>query len=94
MSKTRLYQKALDEALADPDEAKEYLNAAMDDSPEAFLKALRNVARVRTMSEVAKETGLQRESLYRSLSERGNPTLQTLSSVLQVMGLKIAIERS
>ena len=41
MMKTRLYREALDEALNDPDEAKEYLNAAMEDSPEAFLKACR-----------------------------------------------------
>jgi probable addiction module antidote protein len=91
-SKTSPYREALLEALADPDEAAHYLNAAIDDSPEMFLKALRNVAQSRQMAKVAKDAGVTRESLYRATSLTGNPTLDTLSSVLGALGLKIKIE--
>jgi probable addiction module antidote protein len=80
------------DALADPIEAAHYLNAAILDSPESFLKALGNVAQVRQMARVAKDSGLQRETLYRSLSEEGNPTFGTLSSVLGAVGLKMVFE--
>ena len=43
------------------------------------------------MSKVAKESGVQRETLYRPLSERGNPTLDTLTGVLSALDLKISI---
>jgi probable addiction module antidote protein len=77
--------------LQDPGEASAYLNAALDDSPKAFLKALKNVAQARQMSRVAKDAGIQRETLYRSFSEQGNPTFETLSSVLEALGMKLAI---
>jgi probable addiction module antidote protein len=57
-----------------------------------FLKALRNVAEAGRMTRVAKEAGVRRESLYRTLSGHGNPRLDTLNSVLNVLGLQIAIE--
>jgi DNA-binding phage protein len=44
------------------------------------------------MTKVAKDSGVQRETLYRSLSEHGNPTLQTLTSVLGAMGLRMRVE--
>jgi len=50
-----------------------------------------NVAQSRQMAKVAKDAGVQRETLYRSLSEQGNPTLETLSSVLAALGMKISI---
>src|SRR5579871_3353599 len=85
MPKTRKYHEALLEALTDPSEAAHYLSAAMDDSPEMFVKALRNVAQARQMSKVAKDAGITRESLYRATSEIGNPTLNTLHPVLEVL---------
>jgi probable addiction module antidote protein len=91
MIKTRSYRQSLLESLADPVEASAYLNAALEDSPHAFLKALRNVAQARQMSRVAREAGIQRETLYRSFSEEGNPTFETLSSVLGAMGMKLSI---
>ncbi len=80
------------EKLSDPRLAANYLNAAISDSPEMFLEALRNVAQARQMAKVAKESGIARESLYRALSDQGNPTLETLRSILSVVGLKIAIQ--
>jgi probable addiction module antidote protein len=79
-------------SLADPNEARNYLNAVLEDYPEGFLKALRNVASARRMTKVAEVTGIKRESLYRALSHEGNPTLETLTSVLTALGLKMSIE--
>lgn len=87
--KTSSYRKALLESLTDPAEAAEYLNAAIEDSTESFLKALGNVAQARQMTKVAKDAGIQRETLYRSLLNQGNPTFTTLSSVLRAVGVRI-----
>ena len=89
--KTRPYREALLEALADPAEAAHYLNAAIADSPEMFRKACLNVIQARQVARIARESGVTRESLYRSFSAAGNPTLDTLSSVLAAVGLKIEI---
>lgn len=89
--KTSSYRQSLLNALLDPAEASAYLNAALDDSPGAFLKALKNVAQARPMTEVARDSGIQRETLYRSFSEQGNPTFETLSSVLGALGMKLSI---
>jgi probable addiction module antidote protein len=90
-NKTRSYRDMLLNTLADPTEAAHYLNAAIEDSHESFLKALKNVAQARQMARVARDAGVQRETLYRSLSDQGNPTLDTLSSILKAVGLKIFI---
>ena len=95
MGKSRPYQEYLIEALADPVEAAGYLNAAIKDGDkELFLLALRNVAEARLggMSKLAEATGLNRESLYRMLSDKGNPELNSLDKLLHALGLKIAIE--
>jgi probable addiction module antidote protein len=89
--KTSSYRESLLDALADPVEASAYLDAAMEDSQEAFLKALKNVAQAHTMTKVAKGAGVQRETLYRTLSEQGNPTLETLSAVLGVLGMRLSV---
>ena len=52
--KTSSYRQSLLTSLLDPIEASAYLNAALEDSPEAFLKALKNVAQARTMASVAR----------------------------------------
>ena len=92
--KTSSYRQSLLTALLDPIEASAYLNAALEDSPEAFLKALKNVAQARPMPQVAREAGIQRETLYRAFSDQGNPTFETLSSVLAALGMKLSIAPS
>jgi len=63
---TEKYENNLKEDLRDPSEAAEYLNAALDDgSPEVFLMALKDVANAKGISEIARETKLNRENLYR-----------------------------
>ena len=88
-----------DEALAaelraDPALAAAYLKAALDDEqePAVLLLALRRLAEARGMQSVAGQAGLQRESLYRALSPKGNPTLKTLMAVLKTMGLRLSVE--
>jgi probable addiction module antidote protein len=95
MERSRLYQDFLIEALADPAEAAGYLNVALEDgNKEVFLLALRNVAEARLggMSKLAEATGLNRESLYRMLSGKGNPELKSLDKLLHALGLKISVE--
>lgn len=67
-----------------------YLAAALEDGdPKLVAAALGDVARVRGMSSLARETGLSRESLYRSLSADGNPELGTVMRVLAAMGVRL-----
>lgn len=90
--RTRDHHTWLLDQLSDPVFASEYLNEARSDSRKAFLKALRNVAESRRMAVVAEQTGLNRESLYKSLSEDGNPRLETYDSVLTALGLDYVIK--
>jgi probable addiction module antidote protein len=71
----------------------EYLNAAIEDGNErVLLMALRNVVdSLGGMTRLAKETGLTRESLYRTLSEKGNPRLSSLVAMLHYMDLELAV---
>ena len=90
--RTRDYHSWLLNQLADPAEAASYLNAAISDSPEMFLTALRNVAEARQAAKVGERVAVRRESLVKTLSKVGNPHLSELNSVLKVMGLHIAVE--
>jgi len=77
----------------DPEFAVEYLKAALeDDEPAVLLIALRHLAQAQGIAKVAKAAGIQRESLYRALSPRGNPRLSTLVAVTKAIGLKLTVE--
>jgi probable addiction module antidote protein len=88
----------VEELRADRDLAVEYLRAAMEslDDPDdraAGLLALRTVAEAYGgLAAVAREAGISREALYRSLSPSGNPTLKTLLAVLSTVGMRLSIE--
>jgi len=87
------YRQALLHDLGDPEEAAAYLNAALEEgSQEAFLMALRDVAEAHGMSDVARRADLNRESMYRMLSRRGNPRLSSLAVLLDELGLKLTVE--
>jgi probable addiction module antidote protein len=77
-----------------PEFAAEYLKAAMEDSeePRVLLIALRHLAQARGIAKVAKKAGIERESLYRVLSPRGNPRLSTLVAVIKALGLSLTVE--
>lgn len=71
-----------------------YLEAAMEGNDAKHIaRALGDVARSQGMSEIAKKTGLGRQALYTALSENGNPTLETLTAVLQALGLQLSVQR-
>lgn len=71
-----------------------YLEAAMEgNDPKHIASALGDVARSKGMSEIAKKSGLGRQALYNALSENGNPTLETLTSVLKALGLELSVHK-
>lgn len=75
-------------------EAAAYLDAALEagDRP-AFLLAIRNViTALGGMTKMARDTGLNRENLYRVLSAQGNPELNSLERLLKALGLRLAVE--
>jgi probable addiction module antidote protein len=79
----------------DSEFAVEYLRAALedDDEPGVLLIALRRIAEARGgIAKVAKAAGIERESLYRALSVRGNPRLSTLVAVTKAVGLRLTVE--
>jgi probable addiction module antidote protein len=78
----------------DPEFAAEYVKAALEDAEEplVLLIALRQLAQARGIAKVAKAAGIERESLYRALSSRGNPRLSTLVAVTKAIGLKLTVE--
>jgi probable addiction module antidote protein len=92
------HDKAIVEELKrDPEFASEYLKAALEDSdePQVLLIVLRHLAEAKGgVAKIAKAAGVKRESLYRALSERGNPRLSTLTAVMKAVGLKLSIEPS
>ena len=94
--RTKSYETGLHERLQDPAYAMEYLQAALEDDEEGsdavFLLALRDVARANHMIYVAEATGLNRESLYKMLSRRGNPGINSLKAVLSAVGLRLSVE--
>jgi len=88
----RDYEETLKEALRDPGEAAHYLNACLEGgSRETFLLALRQVASARGVSHIARVSELGRETLYRTLSAKGNPRLETLLRLLDSAGLQLAV---
>ena len=67
----------------------------LTEEPQTLLIALRHVAEARGgMAKIAKASGIERESLYRALSPRGNPRLSTLFAVTKAMGLTLTVETS
>jgi probable addiction module antidote protein len=86
----RNYHSELLKQLKNQSEAAEYLNACYQDSEEVFLAGLRNVVEARGgMRVVAKLSELNRENLYRVLSERGNPKFYSLTAILDAIGISI-----
>ena len=90
-TKTRPYDAA--EYLETAEDMAAYLEAALEDgNPAIVVKALGTIARARGMSQIARETGLGRESLYKALSSEGNPEFATVMKVVRALGLKLRAE--
>ncbi len=88
------YDTVLQEILKDPAEALSYLQVSFEDEdPRIFLLALADVAKAHGGLQVlAKKTGLNRESLYRTLSLKGNPKLQSIDAILHSLGMRLSVE--
>ncbi|MHB8791030.1 MAG: addiction module antidote protein [Desulfobulbaceae bacterium] len=75
-------------ALDSPEAIAVFMADALETGDAAYIaKALGVVARAKGMTEIARETGLSREQLYRSFSEQGNPTLKTMLLVMRAIGV-------
>ena len=89
--KTKTFDIA--EFLEDEETIAEYLNLALEDpNPEMLLLAVKNIARARGMTQLAKDAGLGRESLYKALSEGAKPRYDTVLKVVRALGVKLHVE--
>ena len=91
-ARDKSYDESLDAALRDPVEAAAYLEAVIEmDDPAALLLALRQVAKAHGMAEVARRAELGEKTLFKALSENGNPTIGTVHKVLHAVGLRLSV---
>jgi probable addiction module antidote protein len=80
------------ELLDTPEAVAAYLEAALETGDGAFItRAFGVIARARGMTQIAKDAGLSRESLYRALGENGNPEFSTVLKVAKALGLRLAV---
>ena len=92
MAKTKTTRYDVAEYLSTPEEMAAYLEACLQEAngDAAFVaKALGNIARAKGMTEIARQTGLSRESLYKALSGERVPNFETVLKVINALGLKI-----
>ena len=92
-TKTLAYDVA--EQLRTPEEMAAYLDAWLMEAPDdigGIARALGDIARAKGMAQVAKEAGLSRESLYKALSENGNPSFATVLKVVRALGVRFHAE--
>ncbi|KAB5608373.1 addiction module antidote protein [Bifidobacterium jacchi] len=81
------------EYLEDEQDAIAYLNAIAEyDDPALMQAAIGNVAKARGMTQIAKEAGVGRESLYKSLSRDGNPSFATILKVIHALGGRLTVQ--
>jgi len=91
-TRDKSYDQATLQALTDPTEAAAYIEAVLElDDPAALLVALRQVAKAHGMAEVARRANMGEKTLFKSLSENGNPTITTVHKVLQAVGLRLSV---
>ncbi|GAO97659.1 hypothetical protein Cva_00295 [Caedimonas varicaedens] len=93
MKKSVSYKDYLSKSLKDPSAAAEYLNAALEEGNEAFTLALKDVVKALggSVSHIASQANLNRESLYKTLSVKGNPHLRGLNAIIKSLGLQLHI---
>lgn len=72
-----------------------YLNAALaDDDISVFAVALGDIARIKGMTRLSRETGITRDGLYKALSPTGNPSFDTVQKVIKAFGLKLDVTKA
>jgi probable addiction module antidote protein len=83
------------EHLRDEEDIRAYIEAAQEEAPDdaAFMaRVLGDVARARNMSELARQTGISRETLYKATRGDGNPTLDTVSKLARALGFRLTLQ--
>lgn len=91
-AKTKTIPYDVAQQLRTPQEMAAYLDAWLDEAPDdaaGIARALGDIARAKGMTQVAKDAGLSRESLYRALSADGNPSFATVLKVARALGVKL-----
>ncbi|WFF39262.1 putative addiction module antidote protein [Moraxella nasibovis] len=79
--------------LQDEQAIADYLAVVLEENDmNAFLEALGTVAKARSMTQVAQQTGLNRESLYKALNTDGSPKFDTIAKVVQALGLRLTVQ--
>lgn len=94
-TKTKTTAYDVSEHLRTPEERAAYLDAWLDEAPKdaaGIARALGDIARAKGMSQVAKDAGLSRESLYRALSAEGNPSFVTVLKVAKALGVRFHVQ--
>ena len=94
-AKTKTVPYDVAEQLRTPEEMAEYLDAWLTEAPDdvsGIARALGDIARAKGMSQVARDAGLSRESLYKALSETGNPSFATVLKVAHALGMRLHAE--
>jgi probable addiction module antidote protein len=90
MEKTETHPWDPAEHLETDEDMAAYLEAALEDGdPNLVAAALGDIARAKGMTQIARETGLGRESLYKALSPEGNPEFATVLKVVRALGLRL-----
>lgn len=80
------------EYLADEADMVAYLQAVLEENDPVLLRlALGDIAKAKGMSDIAKQVGVNRQSLYKSLSEDGNPAYDTIAKIIAAMGMKLTV---
>ena len=93
MAKTKTLPYDAAEHLETDDDIIAYLEAALEDGdPAVIVHAIGNIARARGMSQIARDAGLGRESLYKALSPEGNPEFATVLKVVKALGIRLHAE--
>lgn len=83
------------ELLDSPESVAAYIEAAFEDGDPALIThALGVAARARGISQLARDAGLSRDAMYKAFQPNGNPTLQTLTSVMKALGMKLSAQAS
>lgn len=91
-TKTKTVAYGVAEQLRTPEEMAAYLDAWFEEAPDdaaGIARALGDIARARGMTQVARDAGLSRESLYKALSEDGNPSFATILKVARALGVRL-----
>ena len=94
-AKTKTVPYDVAEQLRTPEEMVAYLDAWLTEAPEdasGIARALGDIARAKGMSQVARDAGLSRESLYKALGENGNPSFATILKVAHALGVRLHAE--